>query len=209
MSTHDVDNLDHLEDQDDPEKPLIIKSLPDKYANTAPLGLLGFGLTTIMLSFHNVTLFGNNLAIVGMAIFYGGLAQFIAGTFEFKKGHTFTGTAFCSYGSFWWCLVTIWCFPTAFGVPAPDKNAMGTFLLFWSIFTIGMFVGTLKGHLTIKLIFSTLAVTLLLLSIGEYTEVKGVTIAGGAVGLVCGAIAVYTGTAEVIDGELGYSFIPV
>ena len=201
-------NLDPSEQIDDIRE-IRVRSLPDQIGNTAPLGLLGFGMTTILLSFHNVSLFNNNSSIVGMGVFYGGLAQFISGIFEFKKGHTFTGTAFMSYGAFWWALVGTWVFPTILGVEAPDSKGMGTFLLFWAIFTACMFIGTLKAHLTIKLIFSTLFITLLLLAIGDYAENSVVTKVGGGVGLFCGVIAMYTGVAEVIDGELGYTLIPV
>ncbi|KAK8876393.1 hypothetical protein M9Y10_006597 [Tritrichomonas musculus] len=192
------------------EKVVTIKEIPDKYANTSPLGLLGFGMTTIMLSFANVSLYDNNCMVLGMGIFYGGIAQFTAGIFEIKKGHTFAGSAFVSYGAFWLSFVTILVGPHLFNFPGPDKNALGVYLLFWSIFTGFMFVGTLiHGHITLKLIFATLAVTFLLLSIGEFAESHIVSKIGGGVGLLCGGIAVYTGCAEIIDGEQGYTLMPI
>ena len=210
-------NLDHEESENDlqdvdeaKEKGITIKSIPDKYGNTSPLGLLGFGMTTLMLSFANVSLYDNNCMVLGMGIFYGGIAQFTAGIFEIKKGHTFVGSAFVSYGAFWLSFVTCLVGPYLFNFPAADKNALGVYLLFWAIFTGFMFVGTLKhGHITLKLIFFTLALTFLILSIGEFAESHIVTKVGGGVGLLCGAIAVYTGCAEIIDGEQGYTFMPI
>lgn len=200
-----------LQDADEvKEKVITIKEIPDKYGNTSPLGLLGFGMTTLMLSFANVSLYNVNSMVIGMGIFYGGIAQFTAGIFEIKKGHTFAGSAFVSYGAFWLAFVTTLVGPNLFGCDAPDYKALGVFLLFWAIFTGFMFVGTLKhGHITLKLIFFTLAITFLLLSIGEFAKSHIVTKIGGGVGLLCGAIAVYTGCAEIIDGEQGYTFMPI
>lgn len=200
-----------LQDVDEAkEKVITIKEIPDKYGNTSPLGLLGFGLTTIMLSFANVSLYDVNSMIIGMGIFYGGIAQFTAGVFEIKKGHTFAGSAFVSYGSFWLAFVMTIIGPNIFGVQPADNNALGVFLLFWAVFTGFMFIGTLKhGHITLKLIFFTLAITFLLLSIGEFAKSHIVTKIGGGVGLLCGAIALYTGCAEIIDGEQGYTFMPI
>ena len=210
-------NLDH-EDSDASlpdagevkEKVIRVKAIPDKYGNTSPLGLLGFGMTTLMLSFANVGLYDANCMVLGMGIFYGGIAQFTAGIFEIKKGHTFAGSAFVSYGSFWLAFVTVLVGPHLFAFTPADKNALGVFLLFWAIFTGFMFIGTLKhGHITLKLIFFTLAITFLILSIGEFAESHIVTKVGGGVGLLCGGIAVYTGCAEIIDGEQGYTFMPI
>lgn len=189
---------------------LVIKKFPEKYANTSPLGLIGFGFTTIMLSFANVTLYDVNSMVCGLGIFYGGIAQFVAGVYEIKKGNTFGGTAFCSYGAFWLSFCTILCGNKLLGTANPDKKAEGTYLLFWCVFTIFMFIGTLKhGHITLKTIFGSLAVTFLLLSIGAYAESSIVKKIGGGFGLFCGAVAFYTAVAEVIDGEQGYTFMPI
>ena len=187
-----------------------IKETADTYANTSPLGLIAFGMTTVMLSFHNVSAYGMNTMIIGMGFFYGGIAQLIAGIFEIKKSHTFGGTAFCSYGAFWLSFCFINCGKKLTEIENPDKNALGTFLLFWFIFTGFMFFGTLKhGHLTLKMIFGSLAVTFLFLSIGAYTEKKAITKIGGYIGLLCGGCAIYTACAEIIDGEQGYTLMPI
>lgn len=193
-----------------PDEYVSIKEIPDKYANTSPLGLLGFWLTTIMLSFANIGLYKVNAMVIGMGFFYGGISQFTAGIFEIKKGHTFAGSAFVSYGAFWLSFIVILVGPQLLNCEAADNNALGVFLLFWGVFTGFMFVGTLKhGHITLKLIFFSLALTFLFLSIGEFAESKVITKIGGAIGLFCGATAVYTGCAEIIDIEQGYSFMPI
>ena len=187
-----------------------IKETADTYANTSPLGLIAFGMTTVMLSFHNVSAYEMNTMIIGMGFFYGGIAQLIAGIFEIKKSHTFGGTAFCSYGAFWLSFCCINFGNKLFGIENPDKYALGTFLLFWFIFTGFMFFGTLKhGHLTLKMIFGSLAITFLFLSIGAYTEKKAITKIGGYIGLLCGGCAIYTACAEIIDGEQGYTLMPI
>ena len=195
---------------DVPGQELITTRFPPKYSNTSPLGLIGFGFTTIMLSFANVTLFHLNSMIIGLGLFYGGMAQFVAGTYELKKGNTFSGTAFCSYGSFWLSFCTMACGTRFLGIPPPDHNAEGIFLLFWAIFTGFMFIGTWKhGHLTLKTVFLTLAITLLILAIGAFAESGTVTKIGGGFGFLCGGVAFYTAVAEVIDGEQGYTFMPI
>jgi succinate-acetate transporter protein len=185
-------------DVENPHYDNVTVSFKDRLAVTGPLGLLGFGLTTILLSFQNVGLYGHSSMIMGMARFYGGLAQFVAGVFELIKGSTFSGTAFVSYSCFWWSLNTIW---TA---GESEAKAVGTYLLFWGIFTGCMFVATLKTNLCLKLVFGTLTVTFLLLAIGDLTEQKTINKIGGGVGLLCGAIASYTGLVEVIELNTGW-----
>ena len=193
-----------------PGQELIMKKFPSKYSNTSPLGLIGFGFTTLMLSFANVTLFKLNSMVIGLGIFYGGIAQFVAGMYELKKGNTFSGTAFCSYGAFWLSFCCMVVGSPFLGVPPPDHKAEGIFLLFWAIFTGFMFLGTIKhGHITLKLIFFTLAITFLILAIGAFAESSVLTKIGGGFGFVCGGIAFYTAVVEVINGEQGYTFMPI
>lgn len=204
----------HLEGDSNHTKKKIreikVEEFPDKYANTSPLGLLGFGMTTIILSFANVTLYNPNSVVIGMAIFYGGIAQFTSGVFEFKKGHTFSGCAFISYASFWFAYVMVLVGPKLLGCEPADKNAVGVFLLFWCVFTAVMFIGTLKhGHTTLKIVFFTLALTFLLLAIGSFASCKAVTIVGGGVGLFCGGVSLYAALGDIVDGEQGYTFMPI
>ena len=193
-----------------PGQELIMTKFPNKYSNTSPLGLIGFGFTTIMLSFANVTLFDLNSMIIGLGLFYGGMTQFVAGVYELKKGNTFSGTAFCSYGAFWLSFCLMATGSPILGVEPPDYKAEGIFLLFWAVFTGFMFIGTLKhGHITLKLILLTLTFTFLILAIGAFAKSKTVTKVGGGFGFLCGGIAFYTAVAEVIDGEQGYTFMPI
>ena len=108
-------------------------SLRDTTANPAPLGLLGFGMTTVLLNLHNAGLYELNSMIIGMGIFVGGIAQIIAGIQEWKKNNTFGATAFTAYGSFWIALVAIWLIPRTHmgeGLKS-DEVSMGWFLLMW------------------------------------------------------------------------------
>lgn len=204
----------HLEGDSKPHEKKLhevkIEEFPDKYGNSSPLGLLGFGMTTILLSFANVSLYDPDSMIIGMAIFYGGIVQFTAGVFEFKKGHTFSGCAYISYGSFWLSYVIILIGPKIFGSKPADKNSVGVFLLFWCVFTAVMFIGTLKNaHITLKIVFFTLALTFLLLAIGSFASCGVVTKVGGGVGLFCGATSLYAALGDIVDGEQGFTFIPI
>ena len=109
-------------------------------ANPAPLGLLGFGMTTILLNLHNAGLFPLSTMIMGMGVFVGGLAQVIAGIMEFRKNNTFGMTAFCAYGFFWLSLVAVWTFPNLGIADASSATSMGFYLVLWGLFTAGMFL---------------------------------------------------------------------
>ena len=122
-----------------------VTKLLDTNANPAPLGLMGFALTTILLNIHNAGFFELNSIILAIGLWYGGIAQLIAGIMEWKKNNTFGTLAFTSYGAFWITLVFIWILPEMFpdlaAAQAPTLAAMGYFLLAWGIFTAYMFVG--------------------------------------------------------------------
>ena len=111
-----------------------MSAVTTKVANPGPLGLLGFGMTTVLLNLHNANLLPLSIVIVAMGIALGGLAQIIAGIRELCQGNTFGGTAFTAYGLFWWSLVLIWVNPFAdAGIEAASKAAMGWYLLLWSL----------------------------------------------------------------------------
>lgn len=136
-------------------------------ANPAPLGLLGFGMTTVLLNLHNAGLFPLSAMIMGMGVFVGGVAQIIAGIMEYKKNNTFGMTAFCSYGVFWLSLVAVWTFPTLGIADAASGFSMGFYLVLWGLFTTGMFFGTLKMTRVHQVVFATLAVLFFLLALAE------------------------------------------
>lgn len=129
-----------------------------KLANPAPLGLMGFGMTTILLNLHNVGYFALDGIILAMGIFYGGIAQIFAGLLEYKKGNTFGLTAFTSYGSFWLTLVAILLMPKLGLTDAPNAQFLGVYLGLWGIFTLFMFFGTLKGARVLQFVFFSLTV---------------------------------------------------
>jgi len=169
-------------------------------ANPGPLGLLGFGMTTILLNLHNAEIMPLSIVIVAMGLAMGGLAQIIAGIMEFKAGNTFGATAFTAYGCFWWSLVIIWVLPVS---NAADPFSMGAYLLLWGIFTTGMFIGTLKHNTISKLVFASLAILFFLLAIGDFTGNHAITQFAGYEGIVCGAFAVYSCIGQIVNNEFG------
>ena len=178
-----------------------------KIANPSPLGLLAFGMTTVLLNLHNVGLIPLSVVLVGMGFAMGGTAQIIAGIMDFKRNNVFGATAFSAYGFFWWSLVIIWCNP--FASTAADFQSMGFYLLLWGIFTLMMFIGTLKHDRASQVVFFTLAVLFFLLAIGEFTEMKQITIIAGYVGILCGLSAIYSSVAQVINHEFGKTVLPL
>lgn len=177
-------------------------------ANPAPLGLFGFGVTTLLLNLYNADIIPLSIVIIAMGIALGGVAQIIAGIMEFKKNNVFGATAFTAYGFFWLSLVIIWINPFDEILAADDKS-MGFYLLFWGIFTFMMFIATLKISRTLQLVFLSLTILFLLLSIGDFTGIHSITVAAGWVGILCGSIAMYTGLAQVINNEFGKTILPL
>ena len=178
-----------------------------KLANPGPLGLLGFGLTTILLNLHNAGLIPLSIVIIGMGFALGGLAQIIAGIFEFRNGNTFAGTAFTAYGTFWWSLVAIWTMAPE-GLEA-DKVSMGYYLAVWGLFTAFMFIGTLKHNRTTQVVFGSLTALFFLLALGDFTLIPEVTVIAGIVGIFCGLSAFYSAVAQVVNAEFGRSVFPL
>jgi hypothetical protein len=184
-------------------------------ANPAPLGLMGFGMTTVLLNIHNANpdnaiLFGVNSMILAMGIFYGGLAQIIAGILEFRKGNTFGVTAFTSYGLFWISLVALWVIPyvvTGANATAPSADFMGWYLFMWGLFTMMMFIGTLKKNFTLSFVFLTLFILFYLLALKDWGIVSGGWI--GIEGIICGLSAIYLAMAEVINESFGKVVLPI
>jgi uncharacterized protein len=186
-------------------------SIKDNTGNPAPLGLLGFGMTTVLLNLHNAGLYELNSMIIGMGIFVGGIAQIIAGIQEWKKNNTFGATAFTAYGSFWISLVTIWLIPrTAMGAGLkPDEISMGWYLLLWGIFTAFMFVGTLRLNRALQMVFGTLVILFLLLAIGDFTGIKPVKTVAGVEGIFCGLSAIYACAAQILNEVYGKTILPL
>jgi len=159
-------------------------------ANPAPLGLLGFGLTTVLLNMHNAELFSLGSMILAMGIFYGGIAQVIAGILEWRKENTFGMTAFISYGLFWLSLVGIIIMPKLGWASAAEKSAMAAYLFLWGIFTFVMFIATLKKSRTLQIVFGTLTLLFMLLALGDITGNEAITRIAGYEGIICGLSAI-------------------
>ena len=180
-----------------------------KLANPAPLGLMGFGMTTILLNIHNAGFFEISAMILAMGIFYGGIAQIIAGRMEFHKGNTFGVTAFTSYGLFWLTLVALLLMPEFGWAEATPAEFMGWYLFLWGMFTLFMFFGTLKGVTMLQVVFGTLTVLFFLLAIGDWTGNGTITKIAGWEGILCGASAFYLAMGEVINEALGRTVLPI
>ena len=184
-------------------------TIRDNSANPAPLGLFGFGMTTILLNLHNAGFFEMNSMIYAMGLFYGGLAQIIAGIMESKKNNTFGFTAFVSYGFFWLTLVGLLVLPKLGWVVAPSEGGMIAYLIMWGIFTAILFVGTLKINRALQFVFATLTILFFLLALGDITGNATLKTFTGYKGIICGASAVYTGAANVLNEMYGKSVLPL
>jgi len=180
------------------EMTTIVKNL-DLTANPAPLGLTAFGMTTVLLNLHNAGFFELGSMILAMGIFYGGLAQVVAGIMEWKKNNTFGTTAFLSYGFFWLTLVTLIVMPKLGLADAASKDAMAAYLLMWGLFTAVMFVGTLRANRALQFVFCSLTILFVLLALGEATGNGTITVIAGYEGLLCGFSAIYAGLAQVLN----------
>ena len=182
--------------------------LKTKVANPGPLGLLGFGMTTVLLNLHNAGLLPLSIAIVAMGIALGGLAQIIAGIRELCQGNTFAGTAFTAYGLFWWSLVLIWVNPFD-GIASATKTDMGYYLLLWGIFTAFMFVGTLKHNRATQVVFGSLTIRFMLLALGDFTGNHTITMIAGFEGIFCGLSAIYSAMGQILNAEYGKEVMPL
>lgn len=177
-------------------------------ANPAPLGLLGFGMTTVLLNLHNANIIPLSIVILAMGFALGGSAQIMAGIIEFKKNNVFGATAFTAYGFFWLSLIVIWTNPIA-DIAAANEKSMGFYLLLWGIFTAFMFIGTLKHSRGSQIVFLTLTVLFFMLAIGDFTGNAAIKNAAGWVGIVCGASAIYNSVAQIINNEYGKVILPL
>jgi uncharacterized protein len=183
---------------------------PPAVANPGPLGLAAFALTTFVLSMFNAGLVSEKgLPVVfGLTLAYGGLAQFMAGMWEFRTGNTFGATAFTSFGAFWisyWLLVHFYLAK----IPEADAgHAVGLYLIAWGIFTSYMFVASLRTTGAVAAVFILLAATFFILGIGEAGGTSGIVKLGGWVGLATALVAWYASFAEVTNATYGRVVFP-
>ena len=189
--------------------PPVVAASKEGIANPAPLGLCAFGATTVLLNLHNAGFFEMNSMILAMGIFYGGLAQVIAGIIEAKKNNTFGLTAFTSYGLFWLSLVALIVLPKTGWMTAPSEGAMVAYLIVWGLFTFLLFFGTLKLNRALQFVFATLTILFFLLALGDYTGNSAIKHFTGIEGIICGASAIYTGIAGLLNEMFGKTVMPI
>ena len=183
-------------------------------ANPAPLGLAGFGLTTLLLSSINAGLLkgdGPSLTavVVPLAFSYGGIAQIIAGIFEFKNDNTFGAVAFTSYGLFWWWYAFLFWTVGAGWLKPPSPTAVGAALLLWGVFTLGMWISTFRANRALWCVFLFLWVTFFLLAAGDLGLGAAYRTGGGYLGLVTGLSALYVAFAEVTNATFNKTVLPL
>ncbi len=186
-------------------------SQPAAIANPAPLGLAAFAMTTFVLSMFNTGLVGSGgePIVYGLALAYGGIAQVLAGMWEFRTGNTFGATAFVSYGAFW---LSYWAFVQFFAdkVPAADAgHAVGLYLIAWGIFTAYMFIASLRTTIAISAVFILLAITFIVLGVGNAGQHSGIIKVAGWLGLATAVAAWYASFAEVTNATFGRTVFPV
>jgi hypothetical protein len=179
--------------------------LSDNTANPAPLGLLGFGMTTVLLNFHNAGYYALDSMILAMGIFYGGLAQVIAGIQEWKKNNTFGATAFTSYGMFWLTFVALLTLPklSFLGWAPITDGSLAVYLALWGVFTLIMFLGTLRLNCALQVVFGSLAVLFFMLAAGKGIGNTDLVRWAGYEGIFCGGSAIYAGLAQVLNEVYG------
>ncbi|HMD79034.1 MAG TPA: acetate uptake transporter [Nitrososphaerales archaeon] len=178
-------------------------------ANPAPLGLMAFGTTTVLLNLSNAGFYPLDSTILAMGLFYGGLAQIIAGVLEFRKGNTFGMTAFLSYGFFWESFVFIFVLPALGLAAAPTSAGLSAYLFIWGLFTLLMFVGTLRLNGALMFVFGSLFVLFFLLSAGVAWNNSTIHQIAGYEGVVCGLSAIYTSIAEALNEVYRKEILPI
>lgn len=186
--------------------------IKDLTANPAPLGLMGFGMTTVLLNIHNAGFYPMNAMILSMGFFYGGLAQVIAGIMEWRKGNTFGTTAFTSYGLFWLTLVGINLLPKSeiYAGFATTPFPLAAYLFMWGLFTLVMFIGTLKGSKALSVVFLALAILFFLLAVGNNPPGNPAILKiAGYEGIFTGLAAIYTALGQVLNEAYGKKIVPL
>jgi len=194
-----------------------VNEVNEKLANPAPLGLLGFGMTTVLLNLHNAGFYPLSSMILAMGLAYGGLAQVIAGIMESRRGNTFGTVAFSSYGLFWWSLVLllvlpqikIWDVSENSPLQPTPPTAMAAYFFLWGLFTLLMFFGTLRTNRALQFVFVSLTVLFFLLAAKELTASTDLGTIAGYEGIICGLSAFYLATAEVLNEIYGKTLLPV
>ncbi len=192
------------------EQKISVMKIMDITAGAGALGLLGYGMTGVLLGFANAGLIGVGSMILGMVIFYGGFAQFVAGLMEWKKGNTFGMVAYASYGLFWFSFGALLLLPTlGLAQSSGGSGAMAAYLALWGIFTTILFIGSLKMSRALQFVLGTLALVFFLEAAGAGTGNNSLTIIAGYVGIISGFAAIYTALAPVLNDIYGRDIAPL
>jgi succinate-acetate transporter protein len=181
----------------------------DTTANPAPLGLMGFGLTTVLLNLHNAGFIKLGSMILAMGLCYGGVAQIIAGMMEWRKKNTFGTVAFISYGFFWLSLVGLIVMPRFGLADASDHTAMAAYLFVWGLFTLVLLIATLRMSRALVVVFSSLTILFALLGFADATGNEALTRLAGFEGLFCGLSAMYVGAAQILNEVYQRKVLPL
>ncbi|HAN17603.1 MAG: hypothetical protein A2X13_03305 [Bacteroidetes bacterium GWC2_33_15] len=190
------------------EKPQFVL-LADTTTNPAPLGLTGFGLTTILLNLHNIGLFPLDTMIMAMGLLVGGIAQIIAGKFEWKKNNMFGMLAFSMYGFFWISLIVLMILPKLGIGETPSATAMGWFLTVWGVFTLGLVIASFALSKIMRVLFITVLILFFLLAAADFTGNSTLKLLGGVDGIICGSLALFIALATVINETFKKTIIPL
>ena len=180
----------------------------------APLGLAGFAFTTFLLMLEKTQILpaGDTVLVLSMALAFGGLGQFVAGMWAFKRGNTFAGTAFTAYGAFWlsfYLIVVVFIPLVPKTAGANDvSNFVGWYEFAWGIFTAYMFIASLAGARAVQAVFFLLTVTFIVLAIGDWTQTTGITQVGGWVGMATALAAIYASFADVTNANFKRKVLP-
>jgi hypothetical protein len=169
-------------------------------------------MTTVLLNLKNAGIIpaaGGAVVVLAMALFYGGLIQIIVGVLEFKKGSTFGTVAFSSYGAFWMSLAALLLIPLLGPAWALDLTSMAAYLAMWGVFTVFMFIGTLKMNRALQVVFSTLAILFFMLAIADFTGNATLKTIAGIEGIFVGASAMYVAGAEVLNDVYKRTVLPL
>jgi succinate-acetate transporter protein len=180
----------------------------DPTSTSGPIGLLAFGIATVLLSLVNAGFYPLDAMIVMMGL-YVGFAMVITGYMEWRKGNTFGAAAFATFGFFWLSFAGLLLLPALGLAQAPSPTAMAAYLFMWALYAGVTFVATLRYNRALQFIFGSVTVLFVLLGLGYLTGTPVFTIAGGYVGIVCGLSAVYTGFAQVLNEVYGRTVAPL
>ncbi len=181
----------------------------DTSANPAPLGMLGFGVATILLNLQHAGVVAPGSPAVAVGIAAGGLAQVVAGVMEWRKRNTFGTVAFIAYGLFWLSLVALLVAPRLGLADADDRSGMAAYLFVWGLFTVVVSVATLRTSRAVMGVFFSLTVLFFLLAFADATGSATLERVAGIEGIVCGLAAIYVGAAQMLNEVWGRTVLPL